>query len=66
MLIGDRLHVLREARKLSQGDIEARSGLKRSYISRVEKASKFCQLLARIDESDRRLLLQMAQEMARR
>jgi len=36
MLIGDRLRAIREARKLSQGDIEERSGLKRSYISCVE------------------------------
>ena len=36
MLISDRLRALREAKKLSQGDIEKRSGLKRSYISRVE------------------------------
>ncbi len=36
MLLGDRLRALREAKKLSQGDIEERSGLKRSYISRVE------------------------------
>jgi len=36
MLIGDRLRELREAKKLSQGDIEKRSGLKRAYVSRVE------------------------------
>jgi len=36
MLIGDRLRAIREAKKLSQGDIENRTGLKRSYISRVE------------------------------
>jgi len=36
MLIGDRLRAIREAKKLSQDDIEERSGLKRSYISRVE------------------------------
>jgi transcriptional regulator with XRE-family HTH domain len=36
MLIGDRLRAFREAKKLSQGEIEERSGLKRSYISRVE------------------------------
>ena len=36
MLIGDRLRAIREAKKLSQGDIEERSGLKRSYVSRVE------------------------------
>src|SRR5437899_7896498 len=32
MLIGDRLRELREAKKLSQGDIEKRCGLKRAYI----------------------------------
>ena len=36
MLIGDRLRAIREAKKLSQGDIEERSGLRRAYISRVE------------------------------
>src|SRR5713226_8973325 len=36
MLIGDRLRAFREAKKLSQGDIEERTGLLRSYISRVE------------------------------
>lgn len=36
MLIGDRLRELREIKKLSQGDIEKRTGLLRCYISRVE------------------------------
>src|SRR5713101_3297495 len=36
MLIGDRLRAFREAKKLSQGDMEERTGLLRSYISRVE------------------------------
>ena len=36
MDIGDRLRYLREQRKLSQGDIEQRTGLFRCYISRVE------------------------------
>jgi transcriptional regulator with XRE-family HTH domain len=36
MVIGRRLRALREARDLSQGDIEARTGLLRCYISRVE------------------------------
>jgi transcriptional regulator with XRE-family HTH domain len=36
MDIGKRLRELREAKALSQGDIERRSGLLRSYISRVE------------------------------
>jgi len=36
MIIGDRLRELREAKKLSQGDIEKRTGLVRPYISRVE------------------------------
>jgi transcriptional regulator with XRE-family HTH domain len=34
--IGDRIRTLREERKLSQGDIEKRTGLLRCYISRVE------------------------------
>jgi transcriptional regulator with XRE-family HTH domain len=36
MVIGDRLKELREAKELSQGDIEKRTGLLRCYISRVE------------------------------
>jgi transcriptional regulator with XRE-family HTH domain len=36
MVIGDRLKGLRESKKLSQGDIEKRTGLLRCYISRVE------------------------------
>lgn len=36
MIIGERLKVLRESKKLSQGDIEKRTGLLRCYISRVE------------------------------
>jgi hypothetical protein len=32
MVIGDRLRELREAKKLSQGDIEKRTGLLRCYI----------------------------------
>ena len=36
MVISDRLRELREGKKLSQGDIEKRTGLLRCYISRVE------------------------------
>jgi transcriptional regulator with XRE-family HTH domain len=36
MIIGERLRDLREQKKLSQGDIEKRTGLLRCYISRVE------------------------------
>jgi transcriptional regulator with XRE-family HTH domain len=36
MIIGDRLRAIREAKNLSQGDVEKRSGLLRCYISRVE------------------------------
>jgi transcriptional regulator with XRE-family HTH domain len=36
MIIGDRLRELREEKKLSQRDIEKRTGLLRCYISRVE------------------------------
>lgn len=36
MLIGERLKDLRDAKKLSQGHIEKRTGLLRCYISRVE------------------------------
>lgn len=36
MIIGDRLRILREQKKFSQGEIERRTGLLRCYISRVE------------------------------
>jgi len=36
LIIGDRLRTLREEKKLSQGDVENRTGLLRCYISRVE------------------------------
>ena len=36
VVIGERLRVLREEKKLSQGDIEKKTGLLRCYVSRVE------------------------------
>jgi transcriptional regulator with XRE-family HTH domain len=36
VIIGDRLRSIREEKKLSQGDVERRTGLLRCYISRVE------------------------------
>ncbi len=36
MFIAARLRAFRQQKKLTQGDIEKRSGLQRSYISRVE------------------------------
>jgi transcriptional regulator with XRE-family HTH domain len=36
MIIGERLRWLREGKKLSQGDIEEKTGLLRCYVSRVE------------------------------
>ena len=123
MLIGERIRAIREAKNLSQGDIEERCGLLRPHISQVENGhivpsvetlEKFARalevplyqlvyegkkrplpphlperkrpaenswattrkeiylwtklrgLLARIRESDRRLLLHMARKMARR
>ena len=36
MLIGERIRDFREAKNLSQGDVEKRSGLARVYLSRVE------------------------------
>src|SRR5271169_3757991 len=36
MIIGDHLRAIREEKKLSQGEIEKRTGLLRCYISRVE------------------------------
>jgi transcriptional regulator with XRE-family HTH domain len=123
MIIGDRLRALREEKKLSQGDIEKRTGLLRCYISRVECGhtvpaietiekfaralevpmyqlfydgeeplklpnlpkrkssddiawgssgkdarylSKLRRLLGKVDEENRKLVLDMAQKMARR
>ena len=123
MLIGDRLRAHREAMELSQNEIEKRSGLNRSYVSRIENGhivpsvetleklaralevlpyqlfyerqdppqpprlpkrtsrqqvdlrssekearllTKFRRLFARMADSDRRLLLYMAQKLAER
>jgi transcriptional regulator with XRE-family HTH domain len=122
MIIGDRLREMREAKKLSQGAIQKRTGLFRCYISRVENGhtvpaietleklaramdvplyhifydgeepphlpdllkrkspgdgawgnagkdarylSKFRRLLSKTKEEDRKLLLHIAQKMAR-
>jgi transcriptional regulator with XRE-family HTH domain len=122
MIIGGRLREMREEKRLSQGDIEKRTGLLRCYISRVENGhtvpaietleklaralevplyqlfydgeeppklanlpkrkssediawgssgkdgrflNKLRRLLAKTEEADRRLLLHMAQKMAR-
>ena len=122
MIIADRLREMREEKKLSQGDIEKRTGLLRCYISRVENGhtvpaietleklaraleiplyqlfyegeeppklpnlpkrkssddiawgssgkdgrflNKLRRLLAKTEEADRKLLLHMAQKMAR-
>ena len=122
MIIGDSLRALREEKKLSQGDVEKRTGLLRCYISRVENGhtipavetiekfaralevpmyqlfydgeeppklpnlpkrktadniawgtsgrdarwlAKFRRLLARMEENDRKILMFMAQKMAR-
>jgi transcriptional regulator with XRE-family HTH domain len=123
MIIGDRLRAMREAKQLSQGDMEKRTGLFRCYISRVENGhtvpaietiekfaralevpiyqlfydgdeppklpnllkqkssgeiawgssgkdarflSKLRRVLGKADEHDRKLILNMAQKMARR
>ena len=47
MYIADRLRELREYKKLSQGDIEKRTGLLRCYISRVENGHTVPSLLKR-------------------
>lgn len=36
MLVGERIRAIREAKNLSQGDIEHRTGLLRCYTSRIE------------------------------
>lgn len=122
MVIGQKLKELREAKKLSQGDVEKRTGLLRCYTSRVENGHtvpsietlekyalaleiplyrlfyegkeppkktglpsaegaktmwgttgyerdelrKFAKALSRMDDRGRKLLLAMAQGMARR
>ena len=123
MIIGDRIRAMREEKKLSQGDIEKRTGLLRCYVSRVENGhtvpaietlekiaralecplyqlfyegeeppklpnlpkrkssndvawgsvgkearylNKLRRLLSKSDETDRKLLLQMAQKMTLR
>lgn len=122
MVISDRLRALREQKKMSQGDIEKRTGLLRCYISRLENGhtvpaietlekmaramevplyplfydgeeppkmpvlpkrkagddtawgssgkdaqmlQQFRRLLSRTDENDRKLLMYMAQQLAR-
>ena len=53
MVIGDRLKQLRELKKMSQGDIEYKTGLLRCYISRVENGHTVPSLetLAKIAEA---------------
>jgi transcriptional regulator with XRE-family HTH domain len=36
MLIGERLKKIRESRKMSQGDVERKSGLSREFVSKIE------------------------------
>jgi transcriptional regulator with XRE-family HTH domain len=36
LMIGERLRKIRKSKKLSQGDIEERTGMLRCYTSRVE------------------------------
>ena len=36
MILSERLRSIREQKNLTQGDIEVRTGLKRSYVSRLE------------------------------
>ncbi len=119
MIVGERIRLLREEKKLSRGDLQERTGLQRTYIWRVENGytvpaietlekfarglevpiykffydgkrrpplapvnesgslwgtrgeektmlRKFRRCFARIDESERTLLLYLAEEIARR
>lgn len=36
MILSERLRTIREQKNMTQGDIEERTGLKRSYVSRLE------------------------------
>ena len=53
MVIGEKLKALREQKRMSQGDIEHRTGLLRCYISRVENGHTVPSLetLAKIAEA---------------
>ena len=55
MVISNRLRELRERKKLSQGDIEKRTGLLRCYVSRVENGHSVpaVETLGKIGESFR-------------
>ena len=69
MIIGDRLREMREQKKLSQGDVEKRTGLLRCYISRVENghtvpAVETLEKLARALECPLYLLFYEGQEPA--
>jgi transcriptional regulator with XRE-family HTH domain len=123
MIIGDRLRTLREAKNFTQGEVEKRTGLLRTYVSRLENGhavpsvgtleklaralevpiyqlfydgaeppmlpniqkrktaddtawgstgkdarwlNKFRRFLSRMEESDRKVLMSMAQQLARR
>jgi transcriptional regulator with XRE-family HTH domain len=123
MNIGDRLRTLREEKKFTQGEVEKRTGVLRTYLSRVENGhtvpsvetlekfaralevpmyqlfydgeeppklpnllkrksaddilwgnsgkdanmlAKFCRLLGRMKDDDRKVLFFMAQKMATR
>jgi transcriptional regulator with XRE-family HTH domain len=123
MNIGDRLRTLREEKKFTQGEVEKRTGVLRTYLSRVENGhtvpsvetlekfaralevpmyqlfydgeeppklpnllkrksaddilwgnsgkdanmlAKFCRLLGRMKDDDRKVLFFMAQKMAKR
>jgi transcriptional regulator with XRE-family HTH domain len=41
MVVGDKLNVIRESKKMSQGDTERETGLLRCYISRVENGTPY-------------------------
>ena len=119
MIIGERIRVLREEKKMTRGDVQKRTGLQRTYIWRVENGytipaietlekfargldvpiyrffydgkgapplvpvtsnsglwgangeekktlRKFQRCLSQMDESERSLLMYLAEEMARR
>ena len=41
LMIGERLRTIRESKRLSQGDIEKRTGMMCSYTSRVKNGHRF-------------------------
>jgi hypothetical protein len=65
MIIGDRIRGMREEKKLLQGDIEKRTDVAWGSAGKEARyLNKLRRFLSKSDETDRKLLLQVAQKMA--